>query len=585
MSHWKGFSSKLWLVIPLLSLLFLAVACGAGATPTPAPTAAPVPTGKATTIPVGVTPSPTATPTPALAKPPKVSPVRLKIAVTPPTQETNYPYHTPVSGIWQLSPMYETLLRLTSSGKIEPMLATSWEMSADAKTWTIHLRRGVQWQENWGEFTARDVVHSLDRMTAEDALSSQAGTWRAQLEVPKKPLGESVAVADPHRVILRLASPAPGLDQLLSSAWDLQILSKAQFDAQGVAGLTKSPAPGTGPYGFAERKLGSYVLYKRVEGKHWRVTPDFEELQIFLVPEESTRIAMLLTGEADITQVSPDLEKQAESRGMKVIFSTLPSTGVMVVLSGTYLPTGPQSDPSAPWTKKKVREAMNRAINRDELNKALLAGRGELQMLAWFDASLPGWNPEWPEKFKEMYGYNPTRARELLAEAGYAKGFKVNLWSVARTNLPQMNSVAEAIAGYWKAIGLDVEVSPTDYAPIRAKSRASTLYDPWSYTTPYFLSPEEGFRATFYSKGPAVRFFNSKEGLDEPFEKLLASADPKERERLLREVGGFVFNEYTHVPLFWLKATFAVNPRVVAEYATHGVPIPPVQMEDIKAAR
>jgi ABC-type transport system substrate-binding protein len=481
--------------------------------------------------------------------------------------------------------MYETLLRLTSSGKIEPMLATSWEMSADAKTWTIHLRRGVQWQENWGEFTARDVAHSLDRMTAEDALSSQVGTWRAQLEVPKKPLGERVEVADPHRVILRLANPAPGLDQLLSSAWDLQILSKAQFDAQGVAGLAKRPAPGTGPYGFVERQLGAYVLYKRIEGKHWRVTPDFEELQIFLAPEESTRIAMLLTGEVDITQVSPDLEKQAESRGMKVIPSTLPSTGVMVVLAGNYLPTGPQYDASAPWTKKKVREAMNRAINRDELNKALVAGRGELQMLSWFDASLPGWNPEWPEKFKEMYGYNPARARELLAEAGYAKGFKVKLWSVARSNLPQMNSVAEAIAGYWKAIGLDVEVAPTDYAPIRAKSREATLNDPWSYTTPYFLNPEDGLRASFHSKGPAVRFFNSKEGIDEPIEKLLASSDPKERERLLREIGGFLFNEYTHVPLFWLKATFTVNPKVVAEYATHGVPIPPVQLEYIKAVR
>jgi peptide/nickel transport system substrate-binding protein len=270
---------------------------------------------------------------------------------------------------------------------------------------------------------------------------------------------------------------------------------------------------------------------------------------------------------------------------MKVIFATLPGNDVRAALAGNYLPTEPQYDPSVPWTKKKVREAMNRAINRDELNQALFGGRGETQMVRISHPTLPGWNPEWPKKVKELYGYNPTRARELLAEAGYPKGFKVKLWAVARANLPQMNSVAEAIAGYWEAIGLDVEVSPTEYAPIRAKSREAKIYDPWTVPAGYRLAPEEGVRIDYSSKGYVHRgFFSSKEGIDEPLEKLEASSDLKERDRLLREIGNFMFNEYTDVPLLSFKATYTVNPQVVAEYVTHGIS-PPKEVEYIKAVR
>lgn len=165
-----------WLVVSILAL----GACGAAATATPTP-AAPAPTAKPTTRAAGVTPTATPAPTPtftpeAVARPAKVS--RLHRAAIPPRHETLYMYQTPGQAAWHVGPRYETFLRVTPSGDIGPMLATSWAMSADAKTWTIVLSKGVQFHEHWGECTARDVVHSLERLTAEASCTTHASPWR-----------------------------------------------------------------------------------------------------------------------------------------------------------------------------------------------------------------------------------------------------------------------------------------------------------------------------------------------------------------------------------------------------------------------
>lgn len=591
MCHWKPYPSKAWLVIPFLSLVLLAVACGAAATPTPTPIAAPAPTDKPTTLAVAVTPSPvlipTATPTSARAStpgapatPPKVS--RLKIAVTPPPHETNDPFQTTLSGQWQLTPMYETLLRVTPTGEIVPMLATDYAMSPDAKTWTINLKKGVRWRGNWGEFTAKDLVHTLRAITKDGSLTGRAAEWRTLLELPNKT--DRITVVSDYQFKLQLAKPEPNLQHLLSSGNDLYMLSAAQFDSEGPEGWTRKPV-GTGPYEFVERKPGQSLLYKRAEGKHWRVTPDFDELQLLFVPEDATRFAMLLTREAHIAEVSPDLEREASLKGMKVILSTLPNNVSVLAFGGNYLPTAPQYKPDVPWTKKSVREAMNRAVNRTELRDSLFGGRGDLVMVDRMHPSVPGWNPEWPKQFEKNYGYDPARAKALLKEAGYPQGFKVNLAVAPRPGLPQIFTLAEAIANYWQAIGVDAKVTQYEYATIRDQARKLNQYDPYFNVGPFVLNPASGIANTFYSKlNPPHHYFNSSL-IDQKMEEFSAAVDLGVRDRALRDVGDVLFSEYAALPLFWTNASLVIDSRVVAEYTFSGVPYAPSDMEYIRAAR
>jgi peptide/nickel transport system substrate-binding protein len=177
------------------------------------------------------------------------------------------------------------------------MLATDWRMSPDGKTWTFNLRKGIQWHFGWGEFTARDVVHTLQRHVREGSMSVQVSLMRELLE--------HLQVVNDYQIVFHLQQPRTDLHIQLSNRWYNAMMSKAYFDAEGQEGLNRKMV-GTGPYQFKERVLGQHLLLERVPYPHWRVTPDFKELQFLLVPEPTTRLAMLLRGEVHLAMVPFD---------------------------------------------------------------------------------------------------------------------------------------------------------------------------------------------------------------------------------------------------------------------------------------
>ena len=172
------------------------------------------------------------------------------------------------------------------------MLATGWEVSSDLKDWTFDLRKGVQWHRGFGEVTTADVVHSIERHTREESISADAKFWRESVI-------DNIEVVDDYQIVYHLPQPKLDIPEISITHRHTWILNKAHFDVEGQEGIESNPV-GTGPYQFVERVGGAYVLYERVPYQHWRKTPDFPELQIFFVKEQSTRLAMLLAGEADI---------------------------------------------------------------------------------------------------------------------------------------------------------------------------------------------------------------------------------------------------------------------------------------------
>jgi ABC-type transport system substrate-binding protein len=250
-------------------------------------------------------------PTPPSLAPGKLE--RLRIAVAPVGWDTNFTWLNPRSGNLDKGPALEFLVGIDRhTGAYTPELAETWAMSSDAKTWTITLRKGIKFHEQWGEFTARDVRHSVFLITQPESVQSDSGVWRTligvagtdPLEAVAKKVEEGVQIIDDYQVVFRLKHAAPEFLHTISANTDLVMESKARWDAGGKE-LYGKKVVGTGPFEFVERTVGVHVLYTRVEN-HWRKTPEYKDLEWRWVPEGVTRLATLLTEEVHIADVERD---------------------------------------------------------------------------------------------------------------------------------------------------------------------------------------------------------------------------------------------------------------------------------------
>ena len=594
----QGNLARLFILITL-GLVALVLACGGAATPIVQPTAV-----AATAAPAaGETPEPIPTSTPAPTKAPSAdaSAKRLRVAAAI-EREGNDPTRVVPQFGFQNTPMYEGLTRMGLDGEYSPLMAESWEVSHDLKTWTLHLNKGVKWHRDFGEFTAQDLLHSIDKRIEDQSVSA----WvRFFVELSER---NGAEVVDDYTVVYKLAESKLDVWNLESDDHYHAILSKAHFDAEGQEGIDNSPV-GTGPYQFVERVLGSHVLYERVPYDHYRVSPDFDEIQILRVPEHSTRLAMILAGEADIAMLPRDLEPTAVNAGMEVIEGSIPSVPVYTMFGGAFHPDGsipegskragirdelPYSDvfhpvTEVPWVNKKVRQALNIAVNRDEIRETLFHGQGETMAVTFYHSSLPGWNQEWLENFGENYEYDPDRAKELLKEVEDEIGQPLD-WSktiyllTIRPELPELADLGEAIVNYWQAIGADVKLEVSELSEWRTHYLSGTMGGvAWTDATVRFLDPRI-LEIIYYSKNNICCHFFERDYIDETFEKLRPETDLAKRDQYLRDAGNYIYDEYGTLPLFWFPATFTVNPEVVADYPTPGN-LPPRDFENVVAAK
>jgi len=500
-----------------------------------------------------------ATPTPALAGEAKVQ--RLIFGSAGFTEGNRFwtivrPEHL------QFDPFLETLLDIDpKTGEFIPRLAEKWQASPDLKEWTFWLRKGVQFHNGWGEFTAKDVVHSHSFMLRQDATATFVGIWR---------LVEEIKVIDDYQVVFRLKRPVSMMPYLVSRCCDLRIVSKAQWDKEGLEGFDKQPA-GTGSYRYIDRKLGYSISYERVD-KHWAgEKPDFKELEIRLAPEATTRLAMLLGGEAHVVDLPRELQQEAIGRGMKLVSSAQPVDWISIYFGGMYfLPGDPKFDPKVPWTNKKVRQAMNMAVNRRELVETVFAGKATpVYVSAWLPIS-EGWNQEWVTQFDQLYGYNPAKARDLLKEAGYTPGtVKVKIVAFTDPGESEGPVVAEALGVYFQEVGIDATIETLDTVKIRDMGRSKSMHCCIVPNIVTWRPSEEWIRNTHsgYANGHAFE----DEFIQKNYDALTQSVDPGERQRLARAIGDHLYEEFATIPLFWLYNEVAVNPKVVAEWTYPGL--------------
>jgi len=493
---------------------------------------------------------------------PSEAQVRRLVFASAGLNESNRFWTIPRPSHLQYDPFLETLLDVDpETGAYIPRLAEKWEATPDMKEWTFFLRKGVQFHFGYGEFTARDVVHSHSLMIGPDALATLTGFWRTV---------EEIKVINDYQVVFRMKQPSTTMPYAASRCGDLRIVSKAQWDKEGLEGFEKRPA-GTGSYQYLTRKVAQSIAFERVEN-HWRgERPDFPELEIRFVPEDTTRLATLLNGEAHIVDLPRELQPEALNRGMTILSSKLATDWETIYFGGQfYIPGDPKYKADMPWTDRRVRQALNMAVDRKELRETIFRGKGSPMYVSGFTASLEGWNPAWAGRFDALYGFNPVRAKELLKEAGYPPGtIQVKLLSYTSPGEAEHPQVAEALAVYFDAVGIKSTIESLDEGKVASMLRnKESVGAIWSNIIG--LRPtEEWIRTSYWSKGTVVHHFEDP-FIDERYVQLTKTVDPNERQRLTREVGDHLFEEFADIPLLLLYNEVVANPKVVAGWTYPG---------------
>ena len=473
------------------------------------------------------------------------------------------------------APVGESLLTVSSDLRPVGMLAQSWEVSEDALTWTFHLTEGVQFHKGYGEMTADDVIWSFDQFannSTHPRSSNIRGVWSS-------PEGHVRAV-DKYTVAVNTGTPwsEVPINEMLTSpggsaTW---IVSKKQTDEIG-AEAANGQIAATGSWNLVEFRTGEFWRMEAVEN-HWRKTPHFAELIFREIPEESSRIAGFQTGNLDTTLIAFDSLSQIEAvEGAEIM--RLPGGGeaALTFYGQYYIGIGtedqqPGYDPDLPWVAAdpditsaeweraaKVRNALSIAIDRQGIVDTLLHGYGTPAVLWDFGLYEDSWlSPEM------RWEYNPDRARQLLAEAGYPDGFSIALTPALR-GAPVEVEACEAIATMWADVGVDVDFKRVPFTTLRPSLIARNYQGSTCHAGGIRLEPGQGFSGMLSELHHSAVWNRGVEHLwlDEKVSEHMAEVDTAKRRALGVEIATFMFdNAITGVGLYNFDVVWPVGPRI-----------------------
>lgn len=485
----------------------------------------------------------------------------LVVAMDPPTAETNLFWN----GTGERMPSFQALVGHDPvTGKYDNSeLAQEWSANDAFTEWTFRLKENAQFHHGWGPVTAADVVHSYELTTGPDSTINSLEHLRAA----------SAEAVDKHTVVFRFDTPRTDYAFQHAGRGSMVVYSKAQFDKEGIDGYVKKPA-GTAAYEYLERQPGAGVTFERV-ADHWQGTePDFDKLELRWAPEPATKLALLLAGEAHISDLPREIQAEALAAGMKIISSKNPAMASGAIFNGMYGKSGdPAFKPDLPWSDIRVREAMNRALNREEMIDILYDGRATAVPSWLMDTRNEGYVPALKERFKAMYGYDPARAKELLAEASYPDAFAQPIIPIVSSVLsgnPEFGTMAELLQVYFEAIGMKTEIREMDWATLGALGRGREAYM-ISPVRNAPIRPTEAALVNFHTeRGTPYGGYESdkSEGLADRLEKTI---DPAERDRIAKEAFTYLFEQYADMPLAAVYAEVTVDPKVVQDWTFPGV--------------
>ena len=572
----------IYLAIALVALL--AVGCGSSASPTAVP-AAPEPAAPAAAAaPAAPAQQPAAqaappaapaqsqAPVPAAAARQEGSVTAEPTAVPEPADSMRMPEGTltvsefdydteswlPWEGVTQRfywERVMETLLLLDPvTWEFKPGLAKEWSLSDDGRTVTYHLEEGVQFHGGYGEFTASDAAYSLDQWLYNE--ESTHPSVAAQLQAAPE-----VRALDTYTVQVEYTK-----NPFLTAFMDLSsgnngtgMLSRDYVTEVGLDEARRK-AIGTGPYEFVDHKLGESMELEAAEGRHWRIVPQWQTLKFRITPEASTRLAQVLSGEVDIALLPGSFKRQAEAANVRTILN--PGVAGVFIVPVVYIPgtTGIDApDPNNPNADPMFREALSLAINRQELADVVFAGGAVPTGITDLSPISLGYDAKW----EEPDPYDPERARQLLEESGKA-GLAFELQQRPLGGIPEGPQLAEAIAGMWEAVGLDVDLKLNLQGSAHSKLRRARALEGkiWLMRLGHLTDTTRRLISQYRCTTERTALFACNPELEALTPQIEASTNLDEKDELIRQAYGIILGERTVIPVVQTASLYAIGPRV-----------------------
>jgi peptide/nickel transport system substrate-binding protein len=323
----------------------------------------------------------------------------------------------------------ECLLDFDAKGNLVPVLAESWDLDPNAKTITFHLRKGVKYHDGT-DFDAESVKWNWEVRMVRGAITGGDSV-------------QSIDVIDANTV--RLTFKTFSAINLISFTVTQFMWSPTAVKTNGNDWARINPV-GTGPFKIVEAKVDAYAKFKRNDN-YWGSKAYLDGIEISVIPDNMVAQAMILSKQADIWCESGTAKdaRNAKDQGLSVLtkFSLM-----------TFL--WPDSkNAGSPYADKKVRQAIEYAIDKEALVKTFSLGYGEA-LYQYAPSSGVAYNPDYQGR-----KYDPAKAKQLLAEAGYANGFKTTMMSSSDQTSRDMGT---AIQGYLSAVGIEMTQDPADSA-------------------------------------------------------------------------------------------------------------------------
>ena len=322
--------------------------------------------------------------------------------------------------------VYESLVKLDGEGNYRPSLAESWTVGEDARTWTFNLRRGVKFH-NGETLGAKDVVATLGRVL-DPGIGGAFGTQGVFISY----LG-TAEISAPHDSTVQIVTAEPMADLL-----DLVVAMPISPESE----LVKLPHEyiGSGPYKIAEQSESRTIL--EAHDEYWGKAPAYKEIHWIAQPDSVKRVDALLKGEADIaSRIGIEGKERITKDGGAAVHELGSGLCIIFMLNAQE---GACQDP-------RVRQALNYALDVDAIIKEIKKGAAT-RLSGYLTPHHFGYNPQTP-----VYPYDPEKARQLLADAGYGDGLELvfDIPSVMPDEAPELTRM---MVEQYRQVGISIEV-------------------------------------------------------------------------------------------------------------------------------
>ena len=475
-------------------------------------------------------------------------------------------FHQLSTNIQVLKNVFEALTTQDAIQKVGPGLATEWE-AVDDTTWRFKLREGVKFHDG-SDFTARDVIYSYCRVPLVQNSPSAYTIFTGSIA--------DMTAEDDHTLLITTEATNPLLP---TDLWSLAILSADALGAeeeityapagecQGMGDVPQAPAfnapevaVGTGPYKLDTYTRGSQLVVTRNDD-YWGGTPDWERVVMRPITSDGPRVAALLAGDVDMVESPPiqDIER-IEQAGFKVVDALSNRIIYLHMLQQEGAPSISGTDGKNPLMDARVREAISLSINREAIAERIMGGyaqpAGELLPPPMFGTS-----------GRPVDAYDPERAMELLAEAGYPDGFSMTL-GTPNDRYINDEQVAQAVAQMLARIGIDTSVDASTASQFFSRRNAQEFpiyMAGWGASTGDMSSPLKSLVATYdeaSGMGPTNAGRYSNPEMDELLLRAMATIDDAERDRMLQEAETMVLDDFGIIPLHYEQTVWAMKPEL-----------------------